>query len=67
MSLDPLNQSSSADSLFPNLNNDRVEIQQEDPSENEAPTLGWSLRIFLGVCLFIDVCEIYIYRLHVYL
>ena len=29
-----------------------VEIQQEGPSENEAPTLGWSLKLFLGVCLF---------------
>ena len=58
-----------------------VEIQQEDPSENYAPTLGWSLRLFLGGCLFIDawansiyrwglfidVCASSIYRLHVYL
>jgi hypothetical protein len=29
-----------------------VEIQQEDPSENYAPTLGWSLRLFLGGILF---------------
>ena len=58
-----------------------VEIQQEDPSENYAPTLGWSLRLFVGWCLFIDawensiyrlglfidVCASSIYRLHVYL
>jgi hypothetical protein len=31
-----------------------VEIQQEDPSENYAPSLGWSLRLFLGGSLFID-------------
>ena len=31
-----------------------VEIQQEDHSENYKPTLGWSLRLFLGGCLFID-------------
>ena len=31
-----------------------VEIQQEDPSENYEPTLGWSLRLFSGGCLFID-------------
>jgi hypothetical protein len=31
-----------------------IEIQQEDPSENYAPTLGWSLRLFLGGSLFID-------------
>ena len=31
-----------------------VEIQQEDPSENYAPTLGWSLRLFLGGSLFLD-------------
>ena len=31
-----------------------VEIQQEDPSENYAPTLGWRLRLFLGGSLFID-------------
>jgi hypothetical protein len=31
-----------------------VEIQQEDPSENYAPTLGWSLRLFLGGRLFLD-------------
>jgi hypothetical protein len=36
-----------------------VEIQQEDPSENYAPTLGWSLRLFLGGSLFI---ENFIYR-----
>jgi hypothetical protein len=35
-----------------------VEIQQEDPSEKYAPTLGWSLRIFLGGILFIDVCQL---------
>ena len=35
-----------------------VEIQQEDPSENYAPTLGWSLRLFLGGSLFIDVCRL---------
>jgi hypothetical protein len=31
-----------------------VEIQQEYPSENYAPTLGWSLRLFLGGSLFLD-------------
>jgi hypothetical protein len=31
-----------------------VEIQHEDPSENYAPTLGWSLRLFLGGSLFLD-------------
>jgi hypothetical protein len=31
-----------------------VEIQQEDPSENYTPTLGWSLRLFLGGSLFLD-------------
>jgi hypothetical protein len=31
-----------------------VEIQQEDPSENYSPILGWSLRLFLGGSLFID-------------
>ena len=31
-----------------------VEIQQEDPSENYAPTLGWSLKLFLGGRLFLD-------------
>ena len=31
-----------------------VEIQQEDPSENYAPTLGWSLRLFLGGSLFLE-------------
>jgi hypothetical protein len=31
-----------------------VEIQQEDPSENYAPTLGWSLKLFLGGSLFLD-------------
>jgi hypothetical protein len=31
-----------------------VEIQQEDPSENYAPTLGWSLRLFLGESLFLN-------------
>ena len=31
-----------------------IEIQQEDPSENYAPTLGWSLRLFLGGSLFLD-------------
>jgi len=31
-----------------------VEIQQEDPSENYAPKLGWSLRLFLGGSLFLD-------------
>jgi hypothetical protein len=34
--------------------NSYVEIQQEDPSENYAPTLGWSLRLFLGGSLFLD-------------
>jgi hypothetical protein len=31
-----------------------VEIQQEDPSENYAPTLGWSPGLFLGGILFLD-------------
>jgi hypothetical protein len=31
-----------------------VEIQQVDPSENYAPTLGWSLGLFLGGSLFLD-------------
>jgi hypothetical protein len=31
-----------------------VEIQQEDPSENYAPTLGWSLMLFLDGILFLD-------------
>jgi hypothetical protein len=31
-----------------------VGIQQEDPSENYAPTLGWSLRLFLGGIPFLD-------------
>jgi hypothetical protein len=31
-----------------------VEIQQEDPSENYAPTLGWSLMLFLGGSIFLD-------------
>jgi hypothetical protein len=31
-----------------------VEIQQEDPSENYAPTLGRSLMLFLGGNLFLD-------------
>jgi hypothetical protein len=31
-----------------------VKIQQEDPSENYAPTLGWSLGLFLGGSLFLD-------------
>jgi hypothetical protein len=31
-----------------------VEIQQEDPSENYAPTLGWSRKLFLGGSLFLD-------------
>jgi hypothetical protein len=31
-----------------------VEIQQEDPSENYAPTLGWILRLFLVGSLFLD-------------
>jgi hypothetical protein len=31
-----------------------VEIQQEYPSENYAPTLGWRLRLFLGGSLFLD-------------
>ena len=58
-----------------------VEIQLEDPSQNYAPTLGLSLKLFLGGWLFIDAWEnsIYrwglfidvgvssIYRLHVYL
>ena len=39
---------------FPFSQNRSVEIQQEDPSENYAPTLGWSLRLFLGGCIFIN-------------
>jgi hypothetical protein len=35
-----------------------VEIQQEDPSENYTPTLGWSLRLFLGGSLFLDAEQI---------
>jgi hypothetical protein len=31
-----------------------VEIQQEGPSENYAPTLRWSLMLFLGGRLFLD-------------
>jgi hypothetical protein len=31
-----------------------VEIQQEDLSENYAPTIGWSLRLFLGGSLFLN-------------
>jgi hypothetical protein len=31
-----------------------IEIQQEDPSENYPPTLGWSLRLYLGGSLFLD-------------
>jgi hypothetical protein len=31
-----------------------VEIQQEYPSENYAPTLGWNLRLFLGGSLFLN-------------
>jgi hypothetical protein len=31
-----------------------VDIQQEDPIENYAPTLGWSLGLFLGGSLFLD-------------
>jgi hypothetical protein len=31
-----------------------VDIQQEDPIENYAPTLGWSLELFLGGILFLD-------------
>jgi hypothetical protein len=44
-----------------------VEIQQEDPSEIYAPTLGWSLRIFLGGSLFLDdeqilfIDDVYLY------
>ena len=57
-----------------------VEIKQE-VCENYAPTLRWSLKLFLGGCLFIDawensiykwglfidVCASSIYRSHVYL
>ena len=39
-----------------------VEIQQENPSENYAPTLGWSLGLFLGGILFLDAWENSIYR-----
>ena len=42
------------DILPAHINDQNVEIQQEDPSENYAPTLGWSLKLFLGQCLFID-------------
>ena len=28
------------------LSHKHVDIQQEDPNENYAPTLGWSLRLF---------------------
>ena len=31
-----------------------IEIQQEDPSENYAPTLGWSLGLFSSGSLFFD-------------
>jgi len=31
-----------------------VEIQKEDPSENYAPILGWSLRLFLDGSIFLD-------------
>ena len=43
-----------------------VEIQQEDPSENYAPTLGWSLSLFLGGSLFLDDEQI-IFIYYVYL
>ena len=39
-----------------------VEIQQEDPSENYAATLGSSLRLFLGGSLFLDAWENSIHR-----
>jgi hypothetical protein len=39
---------------FGNIEIFYVEIQQEDPSENYAPILGWSLMIFLGGSLFLD-------------
>ena len=39
-----------------------VEIQQEDPSENYAPTLGWSLNLFLGGGILIDAWEHSVYR-----
>ena len=31
-----------------------VEIQEEDPSENYEPTLGWSHKLFLGGSIFLD-------------
>ena len=40
--------------VFPFLLRGIFEIQQEDPSENYAPTLGWSLGLFLGGSLFLD-------------
>jgi hypothetical protein len=46
---------------------DLVEIQQEDPIENYAPTLGWSLKLFLGGSLFLDdeqilfIDDVYLY------
>ena len=40
--------------IIPFLLRGSVEIQQEDPSEIYAPTLGWILGIFLGGCIFID-------------
>jgi hypothetical protein len=39
-------------SITPNVK--PIEIQQEDPSENYAPTLGWSLMLFSGGSLFLD-------------
>jgi hypothetical protein len=39
---------------FSNITLFYVEIQQEDPSENYAPILGWSLRLFLDGSLFLD-------------
>jgi hypothetical protein len=39
---------------FGNITLFYVEIQQEDPSENYAPILGWSLRLFLDGSIFLD-------------
>ena len=40
-----------------------VEIQQDDEiSENQAPSLSGARRLFLGVCLFLDMMNI-LYKL----
>ena len=46
--------------IVPSLLRGSVEIQQEDPSENYAPTLGWSLSLFLGGCLYICMRKFYL-------